>query len=607
MNTKFLLKVWKLQEPKRGHYFCLATLNPTSKRWDDHFFQWPVTVEELLKFSRKFPMEKYNTYFCPTPFMNPQRKKSYVIGSKLLWADLDEVNPRSCEHKPQIAWKSSDHRYASLWILDKFYPTDMIEQRNKAMSYSVGADKGGWDLTQVLRLPGTLNHKYEPAHHVRTLWFKKNEYKLSKLPEHIYENLDPREILKEYKKKIKPSTLRLLTAKRASEGKRSEVIWKLNNELAEQGINAQVRFNLLKGSVWNKFVGRADEDTQLMREIEKVESVNVLSLDDKSSSDDEEVITVRMSDVEAEDVQWLWYPYIPIGKVTMFEGDPGLGKSWFTMFLAAIMSNKTKLKGVDSMKYGKVLIMSAEDGLGDTLKPRLMVLDANTKRIHAYARPVSLDEDGFAEVEQQIERIKPILVIIDPIVAYMGGNVDLFRANETRVIMSGLSEIAMRHHCAIIAVRHLTKGGKDKSIYRGTGSIDITAAARSVLMVGPHPEESNNRCICHIKSNLAPRGETIEYSLNPHDQAKPFRFEGFNQLTPDDIMKANPDALTNNKDIEDVEEFLKDKLKKKSVDQELLIRDAEAMGIKKKLLIQVSERLNIRKIKSRGVTKWMLT
>lgn len=603
MNHKFILNVWRLQSPKKGVYFCLATLNQSNKKWADHFFKWPVSKEELEEFIEKYPVSKYNHYFCPTPFINPKRKKSYVIGSRLLWADLDHVNPRSCEFKPQIAWKSSDERYACLWILDDFYPTDMIEQRNKAMSYSIGADRGGWDLTQVLRVPGTLNHKYEPSQRVKTLWFKKDkEHKLEDLPEHIYENLDPRETLKQYKGKIKPSTLRLLTSKRATEGKRSEVIWKINNELAEQGINAHVRFSLLKGSVWNKFAGRNDEDVQLMREIEKVESANVLTLDEE---EEEKPKVVRLSNVEAEEVDWLWYPYLPLGKVSLLEGDPGLGKSWFTMALASYISQGKKLPGNKERIKGKVLLMSAEDGLGDTIRPRLDILEGDVKSIYAYATPVFLDEDGFAEVEEEIEKIKPLLVIIDPIVAYMGAKVDLFRANETREIMSGLSQIAEKYKCTIIAVRHLTKGGKDKSIYRGVGSIDITAAARSALMVGPHPEEANHRCICHIKSNLAPKGPTIEYSLDAH-RRNPFRFEGFNDLSVEEVMRANPDTMTRDSN-EEAEKFLVETLKKKSQSEDILYRDGEAVGISRKQLRQASETLDIRKVKNKGKIKWVLT
>jgi len=602
MNYKFIMRVWKTQEPKKGYYFCITTLSKSSKRVKDHFFKWPITKKELEDFVDEYDNNKYNVYFCPTPFINPRRKKAYVIGSKLLWADLDPVNPRGCEFKPQITWKSSDQRYACLWILDKFHPADIIERRNKAMSYSVGADKGGWDLTQLLRLPGTMNHKYDPPQRVRTLWFKEEvEYNIDELPEHVYQNLDPKEILKKYKGKIKPSTLRLLTAKRCTKGKRSDVIWRINNDLAEQGINAHVRFNLLKGSVWNKFTGRNDEDSQLMREIEKVEASNVLSLDDE---EDESPTVVRMSNVEAEKVEWLWYPYIPLCKVTLLEGDPGLGKSWLTMALAAYLSTGKKLLGNKRRVKGKVLLMSAEDGLGDTIRPRLDSMRAEVKNIYAYAQPVFFDEDGFAEVDDQIAKIKPTLVIIDPIVAYMGSKVDLFRANETREIMSGLSQMAERHNCAILAIRHLTKGGKDKSIYRGVGSIDITAAARSALMIGPHPEEMNSRCICHIKSNLAPKGDTIEYSLDAHRKI-PFRIEGFSDLSVDDVMTANPDKMTKDSN-EEAEAFLVERLKKRSETEEILYRDGEATGISRKQLRQAVEKLDIRKIKSKGKIRWVL-
>lgn len=602
MDKKFLLRVWNMQEPNEGNYFFLTTLHAKTKEWKEHFFEWPITDKQLSKFEKEYSGEKYNVYFCATPFQRPQRKKSFVIGSRFLWADLDETKPRDCEIVPQIAWKSSDERYAALWTLDKFYDAPTIEQRNKALSYNIGADKGGWDLTQVLRVPGTINHKYTPIARVRTLWFKTTQYNLKKFPESVYKNLDPQGVLHEYKNKIRPSTLRLLTAKRASEGKRSEVIWKINNDMAEQGFNAQIRFNLLKGSVWNKFAGRHDEEVQLMREVEKVESRKILTLEE--DKDEEKKIT-RMSDVEAEDVKWLWFPYIPIGKVTLLEGDPGLGKSWFTMALAAFISSKTRLPRCTEAPQGKVLLLSAEDGLADTIRPRLDMLGADAKRVYAYNTSVYLDEDGFAEIEKYVEELRPSLVIIDPIVAYMGGGVDLFRANETREIMNGLAQIAERQQCAIIAVRHLTKGGKDKAIYRGSGSIDITAAARSVLMVGQHPDESHIRCICHIKHNLSQKGDTIEYSLDA-GRTNPFRFEGFSYITPEQILKA--DSNNDNTKVKDeAEKFLSETLQKRSVDQDMLFRDAEAAGISRKILKQAAEKLEIRKIKSKGKVKWLFT
>ena len=106
-NTyKFLKRVWTLQQPKLGYYFCLATLKASNKEWEDHFFKWPISKIQVEKFLKDYNTLKYNIYFCPTPFINPQRKKPYVIGSRLLWADLDSVSPSSCINKPQITWKS---------------------------------------------------------------------------------------------------------------------------------------------------------------------------------------------------------------------------------------------------------------------------------------------------------------------------------------------------------------------------------------------------------------------------------------------------------------------------------------------------------------------
>lgn len=599
MDKQFLLKVWGLQEPKEGNYFFLATLHAKTKEWKEHFFKWPVKMSALEKFENEYNKEKYNIYFCNHPFQHPQRKKSFVIGSRLLWADLDEINPKDCSIVPQIAWKSSDERYAALWVLDKFYDAATIEQRNKALSYNIGADKGGWDLTQVLRVPGTLNHKYSPHSRVRTLWFKDNSTSLKKFPESIYKNLDAQGILLKYKSKIKPSTIRLLTAKRASHGKRSEVIWKLNNELAEQGLDAQIRFNLLKGSVWNKFAGRTDEDTQLMREIEKVENVKTLTLEEPKNDN----TIICLDTVEAEKVEWLWYPYIPLGKVTLLEGDPGLGKSWFTMALASYLSSRKRLPRCPDAPDAKILLMSVEDGIGDTIRPRLDALQGNASKVFAYNSSVYLDEDGFAEVEEQIRKLKPTLVIIDPIVAFMGSKVDLFRANETREIMTGLAKIAEKYQCAILAVRHLTKGAKDKSIYRGMGSIDITAAARSALMIGQHPTEPDFRCICHIKSNLAPKGQTIQYSLEAY-RSNPFRFEGFNDLTAEDILGAKPED--NRKITEEAEKFLTEALDEGSAECETLYKDAEAVGIPRRTLRRAFDKMKGKQIKIKGKQRWLL-
>src|SRR5690606_35160657 len=122
---------------------------------------------------------------------------------------------------------------------------------------------------------------------------------------------------------------------------------------------------------------------------------------------------VNMSDIEPQAVTFLWGPYMPFGKVTMLEGDPGLGKSWLTMCLAAAVSRGRELPGQSEPIKGRVLIMSAEDGLADTIRPRLDALKANVNKIRALSSPVVFDETGIIDIEAEIEMYKPKLVIVD--------------------------------------------------------------------------------------------------------------------------------------------------------------------------------------------------
>lgn len=612
----FLLDLWEQQVANIGDFFCVSTKSKSGK-WKDHFFKWPISYRELRDFFGKYSTDDYNLYFCPHGFSKPERKKPFATGTRFLWADLDEKEPEKCDPVPQIAWLSSPKRYAALWKLNKFHKDkDKIEGINRAMTYASDADHGGWDFTQVLRIPGTRNHKYEKSPEGKLLWKKDNQYGLDSFPDEeevVSNHGDPVEILSQVRKKIKRATLALLTARQATQGKRSEVIWKLENELHEQGVTRDQSFILIKHSVWNKFAGRRDEDGQLKRELAKVhgkhERPSIAGAKPKKGEReaDADYLTglVRMQDVIAEDVDWLWYPYIPLGKLTLLEGDPGLGKSWLTMALSSFVSRGQSLPEQTVMKSGTVLIMSAEDGLADTLKPRLELLSANNKNIFALPDPVRFDEEGVEDIEDYVEQIRPSLMIVDPLVAYMGGDVDLHKANETREVMARMSRLCEKYHMAGLAVRHLTKGGRDKSIYRGIGSIDLTAAARSVLMVGRNPDDPNDsRVICHLKSNLAPLGQPIGYALTRKSK-RPFSWQGVVEFTPEEVFKAEP--TSDKGEYELALEFLRTELKdKKKVSAIRLKRDAEAKGINTKVLVQARKELGVTLTRIPGDFLWQL-
>lgn len=220
----------------------------------------------------------------------------------------------------------------------------------------------------------------------------------------------------------------------------------------------------------------------------------------------------RTADITPEQIQWLWHPYIPLGKITMLEGDPGMGKSWITCAIAAALSRGERFPGqtVDRPPM-RVLMMTGEDGPADTLVPRLKAIGADLNKVYVSDEIVTLDKAGIKKIELAIMAIDARVVIIDPLVSYLGGKMDINKANEVRELVGALAQVALKHGCAVIAVRHMRKAGGAKAIYRGLGSIDFTAAARSALQVDT--DDYGKRLVRHVKSNLAEMGPPIYYTV----------------------------------------------------------------------------------------------
>ncbi len=303
---------------------------------------------------------------------------------------------------------------------------------------------------------------------------------------------------------------------------------------------------------------------------------------------------VCMANVQPETVSWLWYPYIPLGKLTLLEGDPGIGKSWVSLAIATAVSLGKGLPGTEVAEPQMVLLASAEDGLGDTLRPRFDAMAANVRNVHAIKGSLDFGNGGLAVLQRDIEQVKPALVIIDPLVAYLGPGVDIHRANETRAVMSQLAEIAESSHVAILAVRHLTKGGALKAIYRGLGSIDFAAACRSVLMAGCDPDNDQKRAIVQIKSNLAAKGRAIGFELREGH----FYWTGESDLTAARILAAE-DSQDGISARDEAENFLRDELSSGPVEWQQIEKDRKAAGISEITLRRARESLSV-KIRREG-------
>lgn len=233
---------------------------------------------------------------------------------------------------------------------------------------------------------------------------------------------------------------------------------------------------------------------------------------------------VRLADVEAEHINWLWPGRIPLGKLTMIDGDPGLGKTLVATDLAARVSRGAVMPDGsvgDLNGAAGVVLLTAEDGLGDTVRPRLDAANADATRIVAltFVRegtdkrlPTLAD---LYDIRSAIAVVEARLVVVDPVMAYLPGAVNSYRDQDTRRLLAPLADLAQETGAAIVALRHLNKAPGGNPLYRGGGSIAFIGAARSGLLVAKDPDDENGerRILAMTKSNLAALPPALAYHI----------------------------------------------------------------------------------------------
>src|SRR5262249_54712436 len=203
-------------------------------------------------------------------------------------------------------------------------------------------------------------------------------------------------------------------------------------------------------------------------------------------------------------------------------------------------------------------------------------------------KPVVFDTAGCDAIDNLIGRRNPRLIVIDPLFAYTGAKVDIHRVNESRDVMTRISALAEKHKCAIVCIRHLTKGGRDKSIYRGVGSIDFTAACRSVLLVGADVQDRSRRAVVQTKNNLAALADPIGYSL----ENGIFAWTGVSDLTAREIL-ASDEQADETMPTKDAEDFLTELLSTGPTHQRDIKKSAENAGIRYRTLRRAKSKLKV--------------
>ena len=316
------------------------------------------------------------------------------------------------------------------------------------------------------------------------------------------------------------------------------------------------------------------------------------------------VLAVRyFSTVSARKVDWLWYPYIPFGKITIIQGDPGDGKTTLVLNIAALLSNGLSMPETNGKTDCLVVIyQSAEDSAEDTIKPRLISAGADCSRI-AF---VDESERGFnlndARIENVIKETGARLMIIDPLQAYLGENNEMNRANGIRPMMKQLAAIADRTGCAVIIIGYMNKTSGAKGIYRGLGSIDIMASARSVLLVGRVKCDSSIRVMAQLKNSLATEGSPIAFEIN---ESATVRWIGKYDISSEELLSGN-DSHNDSPKVSEAMEGLKNFLNDTELPCISMYEALLSKGIGKRSVNRAKKKLGVKSIKRSDGWYWSL-
>lgn len=292
-------------------------------------------------------------------------------------------------------------------------------------------------------------------------------------------------------------------------------------------------------------------------------------------------------DIKTSSVEWLFYPYIPYGRITLLQGDPGCGKTFAMSNIIAKLSRGENLNIPDEKTSEVISIyQTGEDGLGDTIKPRLEMFNADCSNIY------SIDEMDEAlnmqdeRIEQAIQLTGAKVLILDPLQAYIGSQIDMHRANEVRPVLKQLGTIAAKYNVAVILVGHMNKG-QSKALYRSIGSIDIVGYSRSVLTVSRLKDNEDIRIMLHTKSSLAPAGMPLAFSLT---EKEGFKWLGEYEISEDELLYGGKGNSKLDQAIELINQlitnepvastYITEEAKKKNIGQTTLKAAKEAIGIK---------------------------
>lgn len=531
-SLKIISKAWGRQ---RGYCFfpyISGKANDKKERivsyTEGPAFNWPRDKTKILQHLEAHVND--DLYWCPSLFEDRKRRLELAMDEHALWADLDEVDPRTImDYPPTTAWQTSPGRYQALWMIagGDMQGASWAGRENQKLTYHLGADQSGWDTTQLLRLPGWKNHKPEYRGTDGTpptgklLWQGRRHYlpdEFGDLPdvpggvadlliddvlEDQIDHVDRHEVWGRVRLKVS-SRVRELVGARQVAGDRSDALWEIERELADAGCTVVEIVAIVRATVWNKFAGRADELRRLTTEASKA----IAARSDDTTQAVLEEIRERPAPTNLFELvknlkppTWLIRDILTEGAVGFIAGQPKSFKSWAALDMAlSVASGQPFLGNFAIEKPGAVLYIQEEDS-GPLVKSRLgkvwpgklgdkVTRDEETgdiiwlpgtevsgfPDIDAYiGQTVTISDEGWqAWLDETLANKADAdgeggykLLVMDPLMM-MAGDVEENRAQEmTTKIFRPLKELARKHNCAIQMVHHMRKGDPKAGNQRG--------------------------------------------------------------------------------------------------------------------------------------------
>lgn len=516
----------------------------------------------------KEPHGRADQYFCPVVFSQPHRKKENALPTNLLWADLDPVHPDSCRLRPSIAWESSPGRYQALWFLTTEVPPTEAASLSKRIAYADGADKGGWDLTQVLRIPGTRNHKYPSAPEVKILWAKRSAYSIEEIRAAyppVNGEASANEIVNgEWPHFDEPVIQTAITAlpvglrrrltQNTSGADRSKQLQLLARDLLRFGVDPNIVKVLIQRSTWNKFVGRANEREMLLKQVADAQIAIVESKARKvsaSAGDSPELTPIESMKVSSwgdfmsipTHLKWLVDDAWVDGSVGFISGRSKSYKTWIALDMAlSIVSGSPFLGRYEVRRTGPVLLVQEEDPtpvLQERLRliakskgmlPILKTARSDLIQVEYPEYPLHIiNLQGFnlgstekvSQVRKIIAELNPVMVILDPLIVLLPQGVDEYKGGEISAVLQSVKMWREEFGCAVVIVHHWNKGKNEtgeRFAEHMYGSFAFHAWLESALHVMPViPEEEGaaiNEVVIEREFKAAPSGRSLSLKFN---------------------------------------------------------------------------------------------